>query len=868
MSCSKNKHPADQFTVGRRSFLAASGVAAAAIATPSNLRGAAADEVVFASAFHDTPDRVWPGPLYWTNPLQDWRIAEGRLECINAAPGRNIHLLSHDIASGAGEFVAEVTLGSLDAEQLSDSKGSAGFLLGVKGELPDYRHHLIYGRGIFAGIRAGNELVIGNGPQAPKVKLDLASSSVKLILRASLDEGGMKPVVSLEAIDPTTDTLLATVTHKQLAAVDIVGNAVLTANFAPPAPAGKKNAGTASGPPERWWFNHWKLSGSLVRYHADRHFGPICFVHYTLHDRQLKLTAQLAPMGEFDSPTVSLQFPGAAAESKPIVAKIDPASRTAHFATKEIDPALDTKFQLTTFLTSKSGKQTEYSYEGIVRREPKHDEPLKVADISCNAHYAFPNTECAAAVAKLDPDLIAFTGDQYYEPSGGFGVDRSSIERSLLDVLRKWMLHGWTWHELTRSRPSISIPDDHDVYHGNLWGEGGKEAPGTVPASEAKGGYKMFAEFVNVVHRQQTSHHPDSPAKPEKQGITGYFGPLTWGGVSFAILADRQYKSGPDGKVPATTSGRADHVNDPNFDPSTADLDGLSLLGEQQMKFLKAWTTDWRGAAMKAVISQTIFTAMATHHGQNNNLLVADYDTNAWPQKARNSAVDLLRQSAAVHLAGDQHLPAVVRYGTTEARDGGFAFASPAVNNLYPRWFLPQQPGESRKADDDGHLGDFRDSFGHPLTVVAVANPALTFAGGLLEREVQKSAGYGLVTFDKQQRKIEIGCWPLLVDPTAENSQFAGWPVKISQLDNLGELRGALLPTIEVAGAVDPLLEVRSENAELVYIIRLQGTKHQPRVRAAGNYQVTIRDDITGKSKTLQLTATASNDAVEKISLE
>ena len=35
---------------------------------------------------------------------------------------------------------------------------------------------------------------------------------------------------------------------------------------------------------------------------------------------------------------------------------------------------------------------------------------------------------------------------------------------------------------------------------------------------------------------------------------------------------------------------------------------------------------------MKAVISQTIFTAMATTHGGERMRLVADYDTNGWPQ--------------------------------------------------------------------------------------------------------------------------------------------------------------------------------------------------------------------------------------------
>ena len=111
-------------------------------------------------------------------------------------------------------------------------------------------------------------------------------------------------------------------------------------------------------------------------------------------------------------------------------------------------------------------------------------------------------------------------------------------------------MHGWTWRELTRDRPSISIPDDHDVYQGNIWGEAG-DARKTARRSRAATTWPP--DWVNVVHRTQTSHHPDPyDPTPVKQGISVYSGPLTYGRVSFAILADRQFKSGPEGKVPPT----------------------------------------------------------------------------------------------------------------------------------------------------------------------------------------------------------------------------------------------------------------------------------------------------------------------------
>lgn len=56
---------------------------------------------------------------------------------------------------------------------------------------------------------------------------------------------------------------------------------------------------------------------------------------------------------------------------------------------------------------------TDHFLEGVIRRDPVDRDVLTVADISCNAHFAFPNKACAESIAKLNPDLLAFTGDQY-----------------------------------------------------------------------------------------------------------------------------------------------------------------------------------------------------------------------------------------------------------------------------------------------------------------------------------------------------------------------------------------------------------------------------------------------------------------------
>jgi hypothetical protein len=400
-----------------------------------------------------------------------------------------------------------------------------------------------------------------------------------------------------------------------------------------------------------------------------------------------------------------------------------------------------------------------------------------------------------------------------------------------------------------RDRPSVSLPDDHDVYQGNLWGEGGE---GQKTTQEA-GGYEMPAAWVNVVHRTQTAHHPDpyDPA-PSKRGTINYYGPMTYGKVSFAILADRQFKSGPEGKVPPTNSGRGDHVKDEAFDPATSDVKGLELLGSKQEQFVREWISDWRGAEMKAVISQTIFSAMATTHGGNQMVLMADYDTNAWAQSPRNRVLRDLRKAFAVHIAGDQHLPAVIRYGIDTHGDGPVAFAGPAVNVGYPRWWEPAKTGRGRRTGNTGFLGDFHDHFGHPMTVLAFKNGPAHPPAPVLDAVNAKTSGLGIVRINKATRSITFECWPYSADVTQPGTQMETWPVKIGQLENYSRKVAAHLPELKFAGVDQPLVEVTEEKTgELVYLLRPKGGGFRPHVFAPGKYTVRVSVPETGRTRVL-----------------
>jgi hypothetical protein len=297
--------------------------------------------------------------------------------------------------------------------------------------------------------------------------------------------------------------------------------------------------------------------------------------------------------------------------------------------------------------------------------------------------------------------------------------------------------------------------------------------------------------MVNVVHKSCVSHHPDVyDPTPCKQDISVYFGDMVYGNVSFAVVADRQWKSGPE-RV-ETGSGRADHVADPDFDTSVLDKPGLVLLGARQEEFLKHWADDWRGHTMKVLLSQTVFAGVATHHGRFDGYLKADLDSGGWPQTPRDRAIDIVRKSMALHICGDQHLATLSQYGVDKQRDSNWAFCTPPISAGYPRWWRPDEvgmPHQNRPAHGLPNTGEFIDGFGNEVYVYAVGNPIVPTARNRYEKAHQKGSGFGLVTIDTEKKTYHIDAFRFLVDPTdgKPDNQFPGWPVTIQQKENGGE---------------------------------------------------------------------------------
>ena len=197
---------------------------------------------------------------------------------------------------------------------------------------------------------------------------------------------------------------------------------------------------------------------------------------------------------------------------------------------------------------------------------------------------------------------------------------------------------------------------------------------------------------------------------------------------------------------------------------------------------------------MKVLLSQTVFGAVATHHGRYDGYLKADLDSGSWPQTPRNRAIDILRKAAPLHINGDQHLTTLVQYGVKKQRDSCWSFCTPAIAAGYPRWWRPDEVGmkhANRPEHGNEHTGEYIDGFGNRVYVYAVGNPEVASRKNRYERAHQKGSGFGFVTIDTEKKTYLVEAFRFLVDPAdgKPENQFPGWPVEIHQQENRGENR-------------------------------------------------------------------------------
>ena len=545
------------------------------------------------------------------------------------------------------------------------------------------------------------------------------------------------------------------------------------------------------------------------------------FAMYTVHEKTLRMSAQLYPLYPDETREIRLEVKQGNTWKEIARQNVNDIGWSTTFEIKNWDDSRDAPYRV------RHGKTAQF--EGLIRKNPTDKDELVVANLSCNSsRNRGARTGIINNLKAQDPDILFFAGDQHYDHT---------------QHTAGWLLFGHQFREVIKDRPTICIPDDHDIGQPNLWGEGGIKGDGNGNG----GGYIYHPEYVKMVERCQTANLPvPYDPSPIAQGMTVYYTDYTWGDVSFAILEDRKFKTGPRGKIPQQ-GPRPDHIRNPEYDPESIDLPHLVLLGQRQLDFLADWVDNWEGGVkMKAVLSQTPFCGAAHYHGggSEKNRLHADLDSNGWPQTGREKALRIIRKAFAVHLAGDQHLSTTLQHGIDEFRDGPFSFVSPAIHNtIYGRYWHPEgeKVGANPIKGDLPWTGDYLDGFNNKVTMHAYANPDTDPGNG--------TSGHQIVTFNKKDRTITAASWAANVDPSKPGAKpFPGWPITVNQQDNFNPPSWGTLPEQKVSGKNAPVVQVIDEKSgKALYTVRAKGTSFTLRAPKGGSYTVKAGDDAPGK---------------------
>ncbi|MEM0970392.1 MAG: alkaline phosphatase D family protein, partial [Verrucomicrobiota bacterium] len=256
-------------------------------------------------------------------------------------------------------------------------------------------------------------------------------------------------------------------------------------------------------------------------------------------------------------------------------------------------------------------------------------------------------------------------------------------------------------------------------------------------------------------------------------GVRAYYTALEYGGVRFAILEDRKFKSAPSEVIKELiappgfewpkkrkTDFEIEVVLDPDYDCTQLDRPDLQLLGKEQEIFLKDWSKDLKQSGqVGAVLSQSPWAHIAMYSPTS-----ADTDSNAWPQSGRNRALKAIGDAPVVMLHGDVHLGTLGRHGVDEFNDGPVTYSLPSFSSRASRKWEPLVAGDNREPGAPENTGEFHDRFGNKVTMYGAGNDL---------------NGYGIVLFDTENREIELQFHPMNEDRRPIDIDVSGWPHKV-----------------------------------------------------------------------------------------
>ncbi|MCH7946129.1 MAG: hypothetical protein IIC73_08980, partial [Armatimonadetes bacterium] len=411
----------------------------------------------------DSPDRTWIGRDWWANAVQDWRLKDGRVECLEGRPGlplRTLQLLTAYLAEDEGVVEVSVELGQV-SEDASNPASWAGFNIGHGGAAVDHRitalvhHRPAEDGGLLAYVDGTGRVALRDFSQnmeggsqwslSGPVELDAVpeyaainrSGSgfgkagmgiVRLTFRAQPDGGSYRVYIEARAV--SDGRVVSQATYRDIPPRQLSGGIGLLSHLGP------------EGHEETFWFDEFHASGSKLRVDESRGFGPVLATQYTLSRGVLKMTAQMPPLGQHDPQTARLELFRDGRWRIADVAILDPDAFTFRFRVVGWDASASVPFRVVLGATE--------AWTGTIAKEPTDKDQIVVAAFTGNsileAHGGdIPRDDLIRNVRAIDADLLFFSGDQVYHHTRHYEA---------------WMKFGRDFREILRDRPTITIPDD------------------------------------------------------------------------------------------------------------------------------------------------------------------------------------------------------------------------------------------------------------------------------------------------------------------------------------------------------------------------------------------------------------------------
>ena len=692
----------------------------------------------------------WVGPDYFSMPLHDWSV-EG--ETLVARPasfdGRWSKYKSrlYHATKTVGTSGSFTTRFQVRKQIEGRSKSArAGIWLGLKSRTTSPQNVWIHppDNPLFIGVWADGTMQVG-----------------KNMLQHSLNPNFPVRFEVSAIIDPQDEKLSVT-------AISYNGQQIKQEIKLPPGSLAGSLSLIAMGQQSVWRFDNWTVDGDALVRHPERSLGPILWSQYTLQDNgSLKLQAQMVPLEASDQQEAVLEFKREGKWTPVSRSTLEPMSSTFVFRVDDV-----AGFEAVPYRVVYLYGEEQHFWDGEIRRNPRRKNNFTLAVFNCDHGELFPQDTMVRNVTLQDPDMLYFAGDQIYEAMDKVQVVTEPLEGARLSYLSKYFQFGLTWRNLLKNRPSVIIPDDHDVFMPNVWGEAGK-------------GYSMDSRWVNMVQRTQTGSLPDPvDPVPVENGIDVYFTALDYAGMSFAVIEDRKFKSHP-----RMTRGISRDLPNP---ATLLDVPGALLLGERQLAFLKRWGERTAELPVRWFLSQSMFGKGSTHSGPTLNRLRIDLDSNGWPQSARNRALRAIPRDT-IMVNGDQHLGMLSRLGIDTWGDGPLSFMVTGSAVGHPRAWWPDHDAKGGPVNGP-YSGNYVDDLGNHLTVLGVTNPEPLPVGvtdaqyrpdyhdrGMFALQNAKGAGHGLVIIDKlkQEARFEAYRLDFKASKPTSTDQFPGFPITI-----------------------------------------------------------------------------------------